>query len=36
MGFLEGFFGAVTAACYVFLKYAKLREAELIEHPDNL
>jgi hypothetical protein len=33
-GFLEGFLGfflAVTAAVYVFLKYAKLRELELAE-----
>ncbi len=33
-GFIEGFpgfFAAVTAAVYVFLKYAKLREAELRE-----
>ena len=33
-GFLEGlpgFFVAVTAAIYVFLKYAKLKELELIE-----
>jgi glycosyltransferase involved in cell wall biosynthesis len=37
-GFLEGFpglFVAVTAAYYVFLKYAKLREAEMKEHLSN-
>jgi glycosyltransferase involved in cell wall biosynthesis len=37
-GFLEGFLGfflAVTAAVYVFLKYAKLRELELAELREN-
>jgi glycosyltransferase involved in cell wall biosynthesis len=38
-GFQEGFLGfflAVTAAVYVFLKYAKLRELELLERGEGL
>jgi hypothetical protein len=38
LGFLEGFAGfyvAVTAAVYVFLKYAKLWELELEEKRDR-
>jgi hypothetical protein len=37
-GFMEGFAGfyvAVTAAVYVFLKYAKLWESELKEKEKN-
>ena len=37
-GFLEGvpgFFIAATAAIYVFLKYAKLKELELLEQKNR-